>query len=59
MKMRTVIKKARSVQEAARAAGDLQTSNRIHFLVYLLEKAHDNNPATLEQLRDLCREARR
>lgn len=49
-----LIKKARHVRDAARAAGDFRKSNEINFYLYLIEQAGDKNPATAERLERLC-----
>jgi hypothetical protein len=54
MNTTTLIKKARRVRDTARALGNLQKSNRINSLVYLVNQAGDRNPETLKQLEDLC-----
>jgi hypothetical protein len=43
--LKELIKRAERIRDTARAEGNLQLSNKIHFLLFLVTKAKDNAPA--------------
>lgn len=45
-----LIKRAIEVRDAARAAGNLERSNAINRILYLVTKAGDHSPASLGKL---------
>jgi len=53
MTTKNLIRKARRVRDINRAQGNLSLSNRIHFLLFLVTKAGDKNPATFDKLEQL------